>query len=368
MSEHCIFCGTSVETDRRPYVCHCGASFGKRGWLRPVIVAAKRHKTEEEKARDRIASYRRVWAKLHSCELGDLEFVQKTLAMLLKSCSCRKQAENILQDHPPRYGTPDEWFLWTVSFHNLVNEKLGKPLIEIDRAKMLWRNQRPENDRTRAIVTVANGPEHVEMLKLTIPFMRTYADKCNADLIDLDNDTESWGFMEKFRAYHFANQYREVLFLDVDCVVKPNAPNIFEEFTEDICICDDYERLRKQEWITEERKLVAARSNTDIQDLPQCLNSGVVLSRRNACDIWKRPEVDIGTTHWAEQIWLEHQIVNSVTNGSTFRSISHQWNWQWWFSAQDNGSFEAGLADAWIVHFANAPDRLQLIGDYINTL
>ena len=98
------------------------------------------------------------------------------------------------------------------------------------------------------------------------------------------------------------------------------------------------------------------------------LNSGVVFTKQSAADIWKRPLEDIGTTHCAEQIWLEHQTDQAVTSGATLRKLDSQWNWQWWFSTHDEGAFEAGLADAYIVHFANAPSRLKLIGDYLATL
>lgn len=232
---------------------------------------------------------------------------------------------------------------------------------------MLWQHVRPATGRTRAIITVANGTKFVEVLKLTRPFMQAYADRVDADLIDLDNDTEDWGPMEKFRVWHFAKEYDEVLFLDADCVIKPDAPNIFEECREDICIHDDWFRLQSTDWLARERKVVSEKSGADIYNTSQCLNSGVVLTRKAACDIWLKPAIDIGTTHCAEQIWLEHQIDNAVCSGATLAKLDSRWNWQWWFSTHDEGAFESGLADAWIVHFANAPDRTQAVQRYLKS-
>lgn len=311
---------------------------------------------------------RRAWSYLHLHSEGNPEIVQFVLESAPRGCSCRTHATEILKTLPPVYGSPESWFEWTIAFHNAVNAKLNKPTVSLDRAYMLWRHRRPATDRTRAIVTVANGTQFVEMLRLTRPLMQAYADRVNADLIDLDNDTESWGFMEKFRTWHFAKEYDEVLFVDADCVIKPECPDLFSMYTQSIVAHDDWSRLFKTDWLERERATVAAKTGISIEHTAQCLNSGVVLSRRSSADIWKRPEADIGTSHCAEQIWLEHCIDKRVEEGATLGRLDVRANWQWWFSTHDEGSFEAGLKDAWIVHFANAPNRLKLIGEYLATL
>ena len=311
---------------------------------------------------------RHAWARLHLQEIGDVNWLYRWSTLIPGTCSCRNDASEILKKLPPVYDSPESWFEWTINFHNAVNAKLGKPTVSLDRAYMLWRHRRPATSRTRAIVTVANGTQFVEMLRLTRPFMQAYADRVNADLIDLDNDTESWGPMEKFRVWHFAQQYDEVLFVDADCLIKPNAPNIFEKCTETICIYDEYGDYKSDDFLRRERKAVGGLSGREIRDTCESFNSGVILSRRSAADIWKRPEVEIGTTHCAEQIWISEQIGDAVKQGASIGKLDPRWNWQWWRSTHDEGSFEAGLKHAWIVHFASAPNRLKLIGDYIATL
>ena len=311
---------------------------------------------------------RNAWRFIHSQHCGTPEIVDKIKSLVPNSCGCQQAALSILSSMPPVYDSPECWFEWTIAFHNAVNTKLGKPTVSPDRAYMLWRHRRPATDRTRAVITVANGTQFVEMLRLTRPFMQAYADRVNADLIDLDNDTESWGQMEKFRVWYFAQQYDEVLFVDADCVIKPECPDLFSMYTQSIVAHDDWSRLYKTDWLERERATVAAKTGIDIEHTAQCLNSGVVLSRRSSADIWKRPEADIGTSHCAEQIWLEHCIDKRIQEDATLGRLDVRANWQWWFSTHYQGSFEAGLADAWIVHFANAANRLKLIGDYIATL
>jgi hypothetical protein len=311
---------------------------------------------------------RHAWARLHLQEIGDVNWLYRWSTLIPGTCSCRNDASEILKKLPPVYDSPESWFEWTINFHNAVNTKLNKPTVSLDRAYMLWRHRRPATDRTRAIITVANGTQFVEMLRLTRPFMQSYADRVNADLVDLDNDTESWGPLEKFRVWYFAQQYDEVLFVDADCVIKPECPDLFSMYTQSIVAHDDWSRLYKTDWLERERATVAAKTGVSIEHTAQCLNSGVVLSRRSSADTWKRPEADIGTSHCAEQIWLEHCIDKRVKEGATFGRLDVRANWQWWFSTHYAGAFEAGLKDAWIVHFANAANRLKLIGDYINTL
>ena len=344
----------------------CRVSFDQKSF---AVIANSGEFTRINRTYSQNRQGRRAWSLLWSRNNPDKQWFDEIWKKNIpQGCSCKKDADSLLSKCPPRLDSEESWFAWKHEFHNLVNAKLNKPTVSLDRARMLWRNERPATDRQRAIVTVANGPEFVEVLKLTRPAMQAYADRVNADLIDLDNDTEDWGPMEKFRTWHFAKQYDEVLFVDADCLIKPNAPNIFEQYTETICAHDDWSRLYKTEWLERERKTVGDKTGIDIQNTSQCLNSGVVLSRKAACDIWIRPALDIGTTHCAEQIWLEHQIDNAVSSGATLGKLDARFNWQWWFGTHDEGAFEAGLDDAWIVHFANAPDRLKLIREYLATL
>jgi len=311
---------------------------------------------------------RQAWRNLHSYFGCDPQFLPEWEKNIPSSCSCAESYSGYKRLFPPDFSSPLAFFNWGMVVHNLVNAKLKKPVISLDRARMLWRHERPQTDRTRAIVTVANGTKFVETLKLTRPYMQAYADRCDADLIDLDNDTEDWGRMEKFRVWHFARQYDEVLFVDADCVIRESCPNIFESHSEDIAAHDDWSRLYKTDWLERERQAVATKTGLDIKSTSQCLNSGVILSRKSACDIWQRPAIDIGTTHCAEQIWLEHRIDDAVSSGATLGKLDARFNWQWWFGTHDEGAFEAGLDDAWIVHFANAHDRIETIRDYIATL
>jgi len=368
MTLSCLFCNAEVATDYRPYVCLCGAYLGRHGWKKTITVPPKQTHQKANNPEVRRSLYRSIWARLHSAINGDKDFVDLVLGTMPVSCPCKRKADDLLKRFPPRYKSEKDWFEWTVEFHNAVSGELleQKPQIDMDRAYMLWRNRRPDTGRKRAIVTVANGSSYVEILKLTRPLMQAYADLVNADLIDLDNDTEEWGLMEKFRTFHFATQYEQTLFIDADCVVTDKCPDLFEIYAnDDIVIHDDWDMLRKTDWLKRERKAISDLSGLQIKHTHSCLNSGVVLTSKYAADIWSRPSVNIGTSHCAEQIYVAHQIENAVSSGASLSLLDPRANWQWWFSQHETGRFEAGLSNAWIIHFANAPRRLETIRSFL---
>jgi len=95
-------------------------------------TAIKKHKSIEEKGRE-------AWRILHSERHGNAEWLASWVANHIpKGCGCSKSATTLFDLCPPRYDSPEEWFTWTVEFHNLVNKKLGKPIFSIDDAIAIW--------------------------------------------------------------------------------------------------------------------------------------------------------------------------------------------------------------------------------------
>jgi hypothetical protein len=312
---------------------------------------------------------RNAWSKIHSIEHGTPESFEAWKKYMPAGCECRKKVDAILQRMPPRYDSPTDWFEWTVDFHNEVNLSLDKPTVSMDRAYMIWKHRRPASGRKRAVITVANGVEFSKVLAVSRPYMQAYADRVDADLIDLDNDTESWAPMEKFRVYHFAEQYDEVLFVDADCIITEKCPDLFD-IPGDVVIHDDYEVLKTPSIMDEERKRVSALSRFEIPMSQTAMNTGVVLTRKPASHIWKRPEVSIGTTRFAEQVWIEGQI--SADCLSVTR-LPHEANWQFWYGrhSQPIDVFESRIRDAWIAHAAASTQKastMRKIADHLSVV
>lgn len=369
-----IFCPECLELmpegSRLPYVCKCTQAVftTKQDWLIPK----KKQRASElragkdvraKNAKQKIAEkHRRLWRALHLHTECDRNWYATWRSQLLKTkCKCSAHFLELEKLHPISFESEQEFFESTIGMHNCVNERLEKPVCSMERAYTLWRHRRPDTGKSRCIVSVAVGDDMIDIAKLTWPIMKRYAERVGADFIGLDNQTEDWWGLEKFRTGHFAKQYEETLFLDADCVVTSLAPSIFEENDRPIGVHDDWSYLPNAKWLSEERKAVSQRAGVDIKDSQSCFNSGVVLTRSDFSAVWSRPGGNIGTTHCAEQIWVEHQI-ESMSQASDVQLLDSRWNWQWWFK-----DFADGLKNAYIVHFANAPNRLEVISKYIST-
>lgn len=263
-------------------------------------------------------------------------------------CKCREGYNQFKAADPPDFISPMAFFHWSVRIHNAVNQKLGKPELTLGQALTLWRNVRPWSGRTKAIVTVATGREFLDLLQVTGPTIKAYADRCRADYIALTNATKSWWGLEKFRTRHFVEQYDEVLFVDADCIVRPDAPSLFGQDC-DVLIHNDAPHLESLAWLKSERREVCEAISMQYEDANLCLNSGVVYTRKAASSVWSEPPSNIPTSHCAEQIVVEQQ---AIRHG--YRELDSRFNWQFYFK-----DFYAGLDDAYIIHLATCSNKLE---------
>lgn len=276
-----------------------------------------------------------------------------------EGCKCTEGYRMFKANDPPDFSSPMAFFHWANRIHNCVNKKLGRREYTLGEALTLWRHIRPCSARTKAIVTVATGREFRNLLEITEPLIKSYAARCDADYIALTNATKPWWGLEKFRTRHFVEQYEEVLFVDADCIIKPNAPSLFSQDC-DAILHDDAPYLETLEWLKSERKQVCEAIKIKYDDSDICLNSGVVYTRKSALDIWAEPPENIPTSHCAEQIVVEQQ---AISHG--YGKLDSRFNWQFYFK-----DFYAGLKDAYIVHLATCKTKLDtaksIIKDFCN--
>lgn len=89
-----------------------------------------------------------VWGNWHTLTLKHTSIEEKKILMTVirwtietfPCLECRGHAMDYLADNPfpvlSKNG--DELFIWTVDFHNTVNDRLGKEYIDVEDAKKLW--------------------------------------------------------------------------------------------------------------------------------------------------------------------------------------------------------------------------------------
>lgn len=81
-----------------------------------------------------------------------------------------------------------------------------------------------------AIVTMTIGDEAESIGHYSLPTMRAYAKRCNADFILLEQSSlgrEFNAFYEKCQVAKLLEHYERVLYLDADILVLPDSPDVF---------------------------------------------------------------------------------------------------------------------------------------------
>lgn len=93
-----------------------------------------------------------------------------------------------------------------------------------------------QHDRAVCVMSVGKGRYH-EQYKIVENQMRAYAGRCNADFVLInewiDKDRKRDAYSQKLLVADYLNEYELVLFLDLDVIISPNCPDIFENIPDD---------------------------------------------------------------------------------------------------------------------------------------
>lgn len=87
--------------------------------------------------------------------------------------------------------------------------------------------------KKKYVVATTNIGDYVaDMARLTIPLMKNYADRINADFIPIEKMIKFssqysvyWG---KFQLYEMFDDYDRIVYIDLDSIVYPHCPNLLE--------------------------------------------------------------------------------------------------------------------------------------------
>lgn len=82
---------------------------------------------------------RESWTFKHSyfgCDPQWHELWETTIPRI--GCSCGEDYAKLKTEYPPDFSSPENYFAWGVFIHNKVNEKLDKPQMSLETAKIVW--------------------------------------------------------------------------------------------------------------------------------------------------------------------------------------------------------------------------------------
>lgn len=115
----------------------------EHGVGRPKLTKAEREELLLKK-------YHEAWHFIHTYPLihqhdWDSRAARKQFNLWEKTiplaCECRTHWKEVKKRHPPKFKTWSEFFEFTNTVHNEVNERLGKPLIPLQEAYTIWTNK-----------------------------------------------------------------------------------------------------------------------------------------------------------------------------------------------------------------------------------
>ena len=207
-----------------------------------------------------------------------------------------------------------------------------------------------------AVVTIAMGPDHQKMSKLTHPSIEAYAKKIGADFICIDEQkvSDTTPHWEKFQIFTLLNKYERIIYLDTDLIVREDCPNLFDvvpklflgafneaPFTDRskellIDICRDY-GVTLPKWDG------------------RYFNTGVLVISRHHKQIFKKPDREI--FNFYEQSYLNMRI---AAERIPMFELEHKFNRM---TCMDRFTGEERFA-SYIIHYAGVP-QVAMVMDLI---
>ncbi len=149
--------------------------------------------------------------------------------------------------------------------------------------------------RSRNVVcSLAIGEIFNEMKSLTLPLIQNYARKIGADFVLFDTEQihlKDIGF-EKYQIRQLLDSYERVLYLDIDLIVKPECPNLFEIVpTEDFAAFLEDKYFIYSEFVDRRKSIVNAQQILgNLGWIKDYFNSGVMVIPRKHKNLFEIPK------------------------------------------------------------------------------
>lgn len=159
-----------------------------------------------------------------------------------------------------------------------------------------------------AVVTVTIGKNYEHIASMTHSSIKAYANKIGAEFIVLDKIKLSnvSPHYEKFMIYFLLNTYKRIIFIDTDCIIRNDCPNLFEIVPEHMIGLVNEGRYQDFSQQIEET-CVQYGGDHSKYDLTRYYNTGVMIVSRAHKELFVKPEKE---TIWNfyEQSYLNLKI------------------------------------------------------------
>lgn len=149
-----------------------------------------------------------------------------------------------------------------------------------------------------AIYTQSSGEIFNTIAEIAVPTMKAYADRIGAEFIyDRQDKAPKRPLFGKYKVYDLLADFDRVLFLDVDLLVRPDSPNIFDIVPE-----DRFAAFNEGSWCYELNELKCRASflyqvgeamkldPTSVDLSSSYVNAGVFVANKSHRDLFAMPE------------------------------------------------------------------------------
>ena len=219
----------------------------------------------------------------------------------------------------------------------------------------------------KLIITLCSGQIFQEIARLTYPGLKDYAKMVGADLLLMEGIASHSHLM--YRKFDILNEfdrgYERILYVDLDVVIKPSAPDLFEQIPEShIGMFDEsrYNIRSKASLIPYFKMYARERGNPKIAETlqkkwgGQYYNAGVILLSKQHKSLFQLDTSEIITDqYYHEQGYLN---VNIVQHGLPVQDIGYKFNCQDF--RKHNESF--------FIHVTRAHKKLERIQAVIDSI
>ena len=265
----------------------------------------------------------------------------------------RKQKLNLHPNFPHQYKSYRDWF-------RRAYDKDGLDLRKRMIAPVDFYDKIPSPKKDLAICTIGANESAKEQLDITREHIISYAKKCNADYVELHGDQcPEMPMYNKYRLNQVTQHYKKTLYLDVDVVIRPNAPNLFEITPNDkISAFDEYPVVQTSQdldfailakeknvwhqaaaWFLAERDLIGLHYSSVPNHL-WCANGGVLMIPHGLRKLYRQPKKPYPC------LWcFDQNLLSTRLNRSNFNKLHAKWNWGYVGS-----KFWQGLESAYFIH------------------
>jgi lipopolysaccharide biosynthesis glycosyltransferase len=201
------------------------------------------------------------------------------------------------------------------------------------------------------VLTISIGDYYNEVAKLTLPSIQAYAQKIDADFLNItelkkDYITQKWN---KFYIHEILNEYLRIIYFDVDILIRDDCPNLFDVVPETkLGMFNEGRYSPRFEFLEQASEYY----NEPLKKWNgKFYNSGVMVISRKHKQIFKLPRgIDFVET---DQPFINLRILNDKIE---------MYDLPYDFNRMDILDKFCGISrlNSYIVHYAGAPQDIQM--------